>query len=238
MEVLRRTFEYLQQGGWTMVPLAAASVVLWTLMLERLSFLRSLGRDDITIDEVITAVRRGTVCVEGDGLRARLVRNFLARRSGFPQLDVDILRQCAMRERFGLGRFLAMIGILVSVAPLLGLLGTVLGMIETFQVISFFGTGNANAMAGGISIALITTEAGLLVAVPGLLLSGVLLQRSWRLTMQLNEDVMIISRIVRRPSCALINLPRSEGPCAERREGGPLIGETTPVGVYAEGEAS
>jgi len=238
MEVLRRTFEYLQQGGWIMVPLAAASVVLWTLMLERLSFLQSLSRDDITIDEVITLLRSGAVCVEGDGLRARLVRNFLARRSGFPRLDVDILRQCAMRERAGLSSFLAIIGILVSVAPLLGLLGTVLGMIETFQVISLFGTGNANAMAGGISVALITTEAGLLVAVPGLLLSGVLLQRSSRLTMQLEEDVMIISRIVRQPSCALINRRRSESECVDQREGVPVIGETAPVGVYMEGETS
>ncbi len=238
MEVLRRTFEYLQQGGWIMVPLAVASLVLWTLMLERLSFLRSLGRNDITIDEVITLLRCGTVCVEGDGLRARLVRNFLARRSGFPRLDVNILRQCSMRERSELGSFLAIIGILVSVAPLLGLLGTVLGMIETFQVISLFGTGNANAMAGGISVALITTEAGLLVAVPGLLLSGVLLQRSSRLTTQLEEDVMIISRIVRRSSYALINRRRSESECVDQREGRPIIGETAPVGVHMEGKAS
>lgn len=237
MEVLRRTLEYLQQGGWIMVPLAVASLVLWTLMLERLSFLRSLRRGDITIDEVITLLRSGAVCVEGNGLRARLVRNFLARRSGFPRLDVDILRQCAMRERAGLSSFLAIIGVLVSVAPLLGLLGTVLGMIETFQVISLFGTGNANAMAGGISVALITTEAGLLVAVPGLLLSGMLLQRSSRLATQLEEDVMIISRIVRRSSCTLTDRLRSENACIDQREGGLAIGEIAPAGVYIESEA-
>ncbi len=238
MEVLRRTIEYLQQGGWIMVPLAAASLVLWTLILERLSFLRGLRCGDITIDEVIALLRRGAVCVEGDGLRARLIRNFLARRSGFPQLDLDILRQCAMRERSELGRSLAVIGILVSVAPLLGLLGTVLGMIETFQVISLFGTGNANAMAGGISVALITTEAGLLVAVPGLLLSGVLLQRSSRLTTQLEEDVMIISRVVRRSPSTPTDRRRSRNACVDEREEGLLIGEITPVGVYIESEAS
>jgi hypothetical protein len=71
-------------------------------------------------------------------------------------------------------------------------------MIQTFQVISLFGTGNANAMASGISVALITTEAGLLVAVPGIFLSGLLMQRSSRLTLQLEEDTAILTRTLRR----------------------------------------
>ncbi len=198
MEAISTTFHYLRQGGWIMIPLAIASIVLWTLMLERLGSLRTLRRQDLTIDDAIRGVRIGVELVEGEGLRARLVRSFLARRSGFAALDVDVLRQCALREQPGLSRFLAMIGVLVAVAPLLGLLGTVLGMIETFQVISVFGTGNASAMASGISIALITTEAGLLIAVPGLLLSGVLMQQSARLRTQLEEDLTILTRIVRR----------------------------------------
>ena len=178
MEVIRTTFLYLKQGGWIMIPLALASVVLWAMMLERLARLRVLRKQDLTIDDAIGAVRGGATSVAGEGLRARLVSAFLARRTGFPRLDIDILRQCAMREQPGLSRYLAMVAVLVSVAPLLGLLGTVLGMIETFQVISVFGTGNATAMANGISIALITTEVGLLIAVPGLLLSGILMQLS------------------------------------------------------------
>ncbi len=67
---------------------------------------------------------------------------------------------------------MAVIAVLAAIAPLLGLLGTVLGMIETFDVISVFGTGNARAMAGGISVALITTQTGLLVAIPGLIMSN------------------------------------------------------------------
>jgi len=198
MELMRTTFLYLRQGGWIMVPLAIASIVLWTLMLERLASLRTLKRQDVTINDAIRVVRDGAASVEGKGLRARLLRSFLERRSGFARLDVDILRQCAMREQPAVGRFLAMIAVLVAVAPLLGLLGTVLGMIETFQVISVFGTGNATAMANGISVALVTTEAGLLIAVPGLLLSGILMQQSSRLRTQLEEDLMILTRIVRR----------------------------------------
>ena len=198
MEIIRTAFLYLRQGGWIMIPLAIASIVLWTLMLERLASLRTLRRQDLAIDDAIRAVRGSGTTVDGEGLRARLVRSFLASRSGFARLDVDVLRQCALKEQPGLSKFLAMVGVLVAVAPLLGLLGTVLGMIETFHVISVYGTGNAGAMANGISVALITTEAGLLIAVPGLLLSGILMQQSSRLRTQLEEDLTILTRIVRR----------------------------------------
>ena len=65
--------------------------------------------------------------------------------------------------------------------PLLGLLGTVTGMITTFDVISEFGTGNARALASGISEALVTTQSGLVVAVPGLLIGGFLFQRAQKI---------------------------------------------------------
>jgi len=233
IELLGRTFEYLQQGGWIMIPLAAASVVLWTLILERLAFLRRLRSDDITIDEAIELVRSGALHVDGEGLRARVLRNFLARRSGFARLDVDILRESSMREQKGLGKSLAMIGALVAIAPLLGLLGTVLGMIETFQVISIFGTGNANAMANGISIALVTTEAGLLVAVPGLLLSGMLLQQSSRLETQLQEDMVILTRVVRRPSCTRSDRARFGSACD-----GKVVRQPNPIEASREGQVA
>jgi biopolymer transport protein ExbB len=189
-------------------------------MLERLSYLRTLRRQDLTIEDAIRAVRSEASSVEGTGLRARLVRSFLEKRSGFSRLDVDILRQSAMQERPALGRSLPMIAVLVAVAPLLGLLGTVLGMIETFQVISIFGTGNANAMANGISIALITTEAGLLIAVPGLLLSGILMQQAAHLRMQLEEDHTILTRVVRRTnheSCSRVDELRHGDACRGSR---------------------
>ncbi len=232
MEVIKMTFEYLKQGGWIMIPLALASVTLWTLLLERMSSLRRLSREDLAVDDAISAVREGAASVEGEGLRARLVRSFLAERTGFPPLDIDILRRCSMRERPGLSKFLGMIGVLVSVAPLLGLLGTVLGMIETFTVIAVYGTGNANAMANGISIALITTEAGLLVAVPGLLLSGLLLTQASRLEVQLEEDTTILTRIVRRSGCGPSDRTRHARGCTEASYVAPPM---APAGAGAEG---
>ena len=91
------------------------------------------------------------------------------------------------------------LAMLAGVAPLLGLLGTVTGMIETFDVIALFGTGNARAMAGGISVALVTTQSGLLVAIPGLLLAAALSRRSRRLEMRLDEVTAVLSRHLGRP---------------------------------------
>jgi biopolymer transport protein ExbB len=101
-----------------------------------------------------------------------------------------------MRQRQSLSRHLTIIAVMAGIAPLLGLLGTVLGMIETFDVIALFGTGNAKAMAGGISVALITTQTGLLVAIPGLFLSGVLSRRARHLGVRLDEVASILGRVV------------------------------------------
>ncbi len=95
-----------------------------------------------------------------------------------------------------LDRYLALITILAGIAPLCGLLGTVTGMINTFDIISVFGTGNAKAMAGGISEALITTQAGLLVAIPGLYLSNFLRQRSHNLKQRVSSVGIYLTRFL------------------------------------------
>jgi biopolymer transport protein ExbB len=84
------------------------------------------------------------------------------------------------------------------------LLGTVLGMIETFEVIALFGTGNAKAMAGGISVALVTTQAGLLVAVPGLLVSAALARRARRLEMGFDEFTHLLDRALKNENVAMV----------------------------------
>ncbi|MGD9546610.1 MAG: MotA/TolQ/ExbB proton channel family protein [Candidatus Krumholzibacteriia bacterium] len=146
---------YLAQGGWIMAPLAAVSVAMWTLILDRY--------------REFAAWRRAP------GPAGRLDALFAERRSGLPdrpELDREILAECSLHLQRLLDSRLAAISILAVVAPLLGLLGTVLGMIQTFDVIAMFGTGNARALAGGISVALITTQTGLLIAIPGLFMSN------------------------------------------------------------------
>jgi outer membrane transport energization protein ExbB (TC 2.C.1.1.1) len=99
-----------------------------------------------------------------------------------------ILDEAITREIPILEKGLPMIKLLAAVAPLLGLLGTVTGMIATFQSISLFGTGDPKLMAGGISQALVTTMLGLCVAIPLLFLHSLLASRSRMLVQILDEQ--------------------------------------------------
>lgn len=200
IESMLDTFEYFQQGGWIMIPLCVVSVTMWALILERFYRFREMQRSDITIHEAIKAVKVGKMGECYGGLRSCLVKDYLDKRSGNADLDREVIHQCALKQKSRLDSFLSFIAVMAAIAPLLGLLGTVIGMIKTFEVISLFGTGNAKAMAGGISVALVTTQTGLLVAIPGMLLSGMLSRRSERLRTRMEEDVMILRRIVKRPA--------------------------------------
>ncbi len=186
-DVVWEAVEYLEQGGWVMVPLGMVSLALWALVADVAMRYAGWGRDDIDGPGAARALAGGATQVEGDGLRRTLLNSFLADRSGDPELDRDILHQHVLSVR-------------PRIRQLLGLLGTVLGMIETFEVIALFGTGNAKAMASGISVALVTTQAGLLVAVPGLLVSGALVRRARRLEAGFDEFTHILDRTLRHGS--------------------------------------
>jgi len=196
MELLYRVIEYLWQGGWVMAPLIACSVLMWTLIGERLYFFSSLTRQDIRIREAIATLEEKRAPAQGRGLRARLVAAFSREMTGQPGLDKRILYHCALKQRTLFSRHLAAIAVLASIAPLLGLLGTVIGMVDTFDVLAVFGTGNVKGLASGISVALITTQSGLLVAIPGLLLSAYLYRRAARLEIRLEEITTVLARHV------------------------------------------
>ena len=93
-----------------------------------------------------------------------------------------------LKEIPKLEKFLGGLKIIAAVAPLMGLLGTVTGMIMTFQAITIFGAGDPQAMAGGISSALVTTVLGLLVAIPTVLLHTIVSARSSRIVQLIEEQ--------------------------------------------------
>jgi biopolymer transport protein ExbB len=192
-----RLLDYARAGGWIMIPLGLASAVMWMLIVERLLAFRRYSGRDIGIQDAVHAVRGEKVNTFGPGVRAMLVRDFMRERTGDSELDRQMLRACSLRIRPHINRYLPVIAVLGSIAPLLGLLGTVIGMIATFEVISTYGTGNAKAMANGISIALITTEAGLLVAIPGLLMSAGLARRASKLLHNLDEITLVLDHQLR-----------------------------------------
>jgi biopolymer transport protein ExbB len=108
-----------------------------------------------------------------------------------PEVDTDTLGlkldEAILKEMPPLRRGLGVLSLLAAIAPLLGLLGTVTGMIDTFQSITLFGTGDPRVMSGGISQALVTTVMGLVAAIPLLFLHSFLSTKSNRLIHILDE---------------------------------------------------
>ena len=197
MDLILRLLEFAKTGGWVMIPVAFTSLLMWTLIGERLITFRRLGRRDMELQAALHAAQGAPTNSFGYGLRATLVRNFTRQRTGEVDLDRRILQECAMRMEPIIERNLSMIGTLASVAPLLGLLGTVSGMITTFLVIAQLGTGNARPLAGGISEALVATQAGLLVAIPGLFASVALRRRATKLSNRLDETRLLLQHQLR-----------------------------------------
>ncbi|MCP4046423.1 MAG: MotA/TolQ/ExbB proton channel family protein, partial [Gammaproteobacteria bacterium] len=120
-----------------------------------------------------------------------------------PEIDIETLElkldEAILRESAPLETGLSFIKVLYVVAPLLGLLGTVVGMIATFQMITLFGTGDPRMMAGGISTALVTTVLGLVVAIPLTLLHAFLQGKSKAMIQILEEQAAgIIARLAER----------------------------------------
>ena len=113
-------------------------------------------------------------------------------KDDYPQADIEALElhltEAILGEVPKLGRSLSIIKVISVVAPLMGLLGTVSGMINTFQAITLFGTGDPKLMAGGISTALVTTVLGLVVAIPMTLLYAILNTRSKSIVYILQEQ--------------------------------------------------
>ena len=192
-------FELLQSGGAIMAVIFVFSLVGLAAFFERLFALRR-GRvvpESMRI-ELLELVRQGrladaiTTCRKDDGPLGRVVEVIVA-HAGQPRADIkELAEEVGRRESADLERFTGVVGIVASVAPLLGLLGTVWGMIQTFDVIQANGMGDIGRMAGGISTALVTTFGGLSVGIPALMGHRYLLSRVDELTLELEEASLYI----------------------------------------------
>ena len=169
-------FELVKSGGWLMLPIILCSIVAMAIICERLWSLKknkvlppdlvpqvwALARENKL--DAVTIRRLKTSSPLGAILAAGLI-NSRHGREIMKQSIEDVGRQAAHE----LERFLNTLGTIASIAPLLGLLGTVVGMIKVFAAIMTHGVGDPGILAGGISEALITTAAGLTVAIPSLM---------------------------------------------------------------------
>lgn len=197
-----RLAEYFRTGGPVMAPLLLVSLLMWLLIVDRAITLRRLSLATMTGPRAWEHIQGNRVPAPGEGgAVGLLVTRFLGRKSGDPALDRCILDELVLSLNRSLGRSLPLIGVLAAVAPLLGLLGTVTGMMSTFEVMSQFGTGNAKGMAGGISEALITTETGLVIAIPGLYMKNFLERRAQGLRRQLTACGFYLRRHLQETPC-------------------------------------
>ena len=187
MRIIFEIFDYFYRGGPLLVPIILVSLVMWVLILLKLQRVLAVSRWDITLDEAFAAVReRRQMNFSGVPL-AEVVSRFIASMSQVRADNLALLNSLVDREASRLGSQINYIYALASIAPLLGLLGTVQGMITTFDAISIYGTGNPGALANGIAEALITTQSGLFVSIPGLFMAGFLRRRTFRVTQKLEE---------------------------------------------------
>lgn len=174
---------YIRAGGGIMLPLMFMSIAIWTLAIIKGMRLLRDRRIEVAPSECARLLN-ADMSASAERLapwQTEILKQYQKQRCDDHELNRTMLDSMRMRQEAIAMRSVATILIMASVAPLLGLLGTVSGMIMTFDVISEFGTGNARALASGISEALITTQSGLVVAVPGLILGAFLLRRIWSL---------------------------------------------------------
>ncbi len=187
--------DIVQSGGWLMVPILLCSIVAAAISVERLW---SLQRSKITPKNLLAEVWGANKNREPDPQNIRELRassplgQVFAAGISNSRRGRDIMKE-AMEEAAGqvshdLERYLTALGIIASIAPLIGLLGTVVGMIQVFSVMLLEGAGNANVLAGGISKALITTAAGLSVAIPALIFHRFFLRRVDELMISMEHE--------------------------------------------------
>ena len=194
-------WEQVRSGGPLIWPILAVGLAALILIIERLIFFRRVrANTDEMMTHVAEMVGSGNFAGaldEAEKQRGRPTSNVitagLALRDQPSEVIDNGLSEAMLRELPRLERFLTAIKVLAAVAPLLGLLGTVTGMINTFQVITVFGTGDPRLMAGGISEALITTQLGLAVAIPILVASALLGRRAQRLAGDMEEKAVALS---------------------------------------------
>lgn len=173
--------ERIQQGGWIGFIILGLGAIGLLIALQRFIYLTIVGR----------AVRKQQKQTAEVSLKNPLGRILSVYSKSLTQ-DVETLAlkidEAILREIPKIERGLITLAILAAIAPMLGLLGTVSGMIETFQSITLFGTGDPKLMSGGISQALVTTELGLAVAIPILFIHSALSSKSNSLVHILDEE--------------------------------------------------
>lgn len=190
-------FELVKAGGWLMLPIILCSIAAAAISIEK--FL-ALNPEKIApkhlLAEVWTWIKNNQLdaakikALKASSPLGRILAAGLSNSRHGRDVMKESIQEAASHVIHDLERYLNSLGTIAAITPLLGLLGTVIGMIKVFTEIMLQGTGNANVLAGGISEALITTAAGLSIAIPALILHRYFVRRIDGIVIRLEQETI------------------------------------------------
>jgi len=198
----QKFLSWFKAGGLVMYPLALVALAALFLAFERAFVLWKRGHISKTFVNKLQPLVKGNkiseakiLCQKQNTCLGKILGTIVENCEHGKERTQKILQEVLLAEQSKLEKRMSFLAALGTIAPLLGLLGTVTGMILLFQVITQAGTNDARILAGGISEALITTETGLIIAIPIMLLHG-----------KLSETLDYITTEIRIQSLALLNI--------------------------------
>lgn len=201
-------FEIVKAGGIMMGPIILASILAAAIILERLWTLQTKRVLPAELTEKVWRwVEQGQiqdkhiVALQQNSPLGKILAAGLANRHRDRAVIKEAIEDAGRHVVHELDRFIGALGTIASLSPLMGLLGTVLGMIQTFNAITAGGMGDPAAMAGGIGVALITTAAGLTVAIPALIAYRYLRGKVQDLVVQMEKEaIKLVQAIEAQPT--------------------------------------
>lgn len=196
--------ELMKAGGVLMLPIVLCSVIALAIVMERFWMLRrSRVVPDGLVHQSLEWVHAGQLderrladLRDGSPLGRVLAVGLVNRRSS-REVMKESIEERGRQVAHELERFLNTLGTIAAITPLLGLLGTVVGMIEVFSVITRVGVGTPGELAGGISQALITTAAGISVAIPSLIFHRYFRGRVDELVLEMEQQAIMLVEVIK-----------------------------------------
>ncbi|HEY4300533.1 MAG TPA: MotA/TolQ/ExbB proton channel family protein [Candidatus Didemnitutus sp.] len=177
-------WQHVRKGGIVSLAILGVGLVALLMILQKVRDAISMAVDSpAAVERCLDAVANGTPKEAGEAVRSmrsttrELFSAGLCRIGQSKDQLEELLYAVLLRQRLHYERWLSLLAVIATAAPLMGLLGTVTGMVRTFALITVFGTGNAGKLASGISEVLVSTELGLIVAIPTLVAHGFLSHR-------------------------------------------------------------
>lgn len=189
--------DHLAKGGlWTIPILAFGAFALIIALFKAVQLVRLPKRDPALITQLVSGeVAPQQALTQTTGYQHELIRLAVTHQHGGREVLDDLMYQYLLLAKGKLERMLTGIAATAAVAPLLGLLGTVTGMISTFKLLTLFGSGDESMLSTGIAQALITTELGLIVAIPALICHAYLTRYARRYLTALEADSILLSQL-------------------------------------------